>query len=122
MLGATYRGVGVLVAVNVENGQDVDVHLVQQAGHGCVAAVGGESLQGGDDAAYGHPAPCCRCLLQLFVCVFASLCHLSDEPLAEGGSDPLSGVDAAVHEDGRFGAALLLTKLKGQKNGTYSYS
>lgn len=49
------------------------------------------------------------------MCVFASLRYLVDEPLAEGGRDPLPGVDAAVHEDGGLGAAALLTELIGQK-------
>ena len=35
---------GVVVAVDVEDGQDVHVHLVQQAGHLGVASVGGQGL------------------------------------------------------------------------------
>lgn len=112
---------GVAVAVDVEDGQDVDVHLVQQAGHGCVTAVGVESLQGATKqhsvillavAAVGFSV--------FFVGAVASLRYLFDEPLAEGGSDPLSGVDAAVHEDGGFGAAALLAELKGQKVDLHS--
>lgn len=36
---------GVVVAVDVEDGQNVDVHLVEQAGHLSVAAVGVQSLE-----------------------------------------------------------------------------
>ena len=35
---------GVVVAVDVEDGQNVHVHLVQQAGHLGVASVGGQGL------------------------------------------------------------------------------
>ena len=35
---------GVVVAVDVEDGQDVHVHLVQQAGHLGVTSVGGQGL------------------------------------------------------------------------------
>lgn len=65
-VGAPYVGVGVAVAVDVEEGQHVDVHLVQQAGHGCVCAVGGESLQG---ATMQHEVVllpfCCRCCVDI---------------------------------------------------------
>lgn len=40
----TYALVGVIVAVNVEDGQNVDVHLVEQAGHLRVTAIGGQGL------------------------------------------------------------------------------
>lgn len=38
--------------------------------------------------------------------------HLFDEPLAESRGDPLSGVDATVHEDGRLGKAGLSAQLE----------
>lgn len=41
----TYGFVGVVVAIDVEDGQNVDVHLVEQAGHLSVAAVGVQSLE-----------------------------------------------------------------------------
>lgn len=42
---ATHAGVGVLVAVDVEQRQNVDIHLVEQAGHFSVAAIGSQSLR-----------------------------------------------------------------------------
>lgn len=42
---ATHAGVGVLVAVDVEQRQNVDIHLVEQAGHFSVAAIGIQSLR-----------------------------------------------------------------------------
>lgn len=39
-------GVGVLVAINVEDGQNVKIHLGEQAGHLRVAAEGVQSLSG----------------------------------------------------------------------------
>lgn len=41
----TYALVGEVVAINVEDGQNVDIHLVEQAGHLRVSAVGGQSLR-----------------------------------------------------------------------------
>lgn len=41
----TYTLVGVVIAINVEDRQNKDVHLVEQAGHLGVAAVGGQSLR-----------------------------------------------------------------------------
>ena len=35
----------VVVAINVEDGQNKDIHLVEQAGHLRVAAIGGQSLR-----------------------------------------------------------------------------
>lgn len=37
--------------------------------------------------------------------------YLLHKPLAERRRDPLSGMDAAVHEDGWLGGARLLAKL-----------
>lgn len=42
---ATHARVGVLVAVDVEDRQNVNVHLVEQAGHLSVAAIGRQSLR-----------------------------------------------------------------------------
>lgn len=36
---------GVVIAVDVEDRQNVDIHLVEQAGHLRVAAIGGQSLR-----------------------------------------------------------------------------
>lgn len=41
----THVGVGVHVAVDVEDRQDVYIHLVEQAGHCSVAAKGVQSLE-----------------------------------------------------------------------------
>lgn len=41
----TYALVGVVVAIDVEDGQDKDIHLVEQAGHLRITAVGGQSLR-----------------------------------------------------------------------------
>ena len=41
----TYTLVGEVVAINVEDGQNVDIHLVEQAGHLRVSSVGGQSLR-----------------------------------------------------------------------------
>lgn len=45
-MAVTHVGVGVLVAIDVEERQDVNVHLVEQAGHLSVAAKGRQSLRG----------------------------------------------------------------------------
>lgn len=42
----THVGVGVLVAIDVKDREDVNVHLVEQAGHLSVAAKGRQSLRG----------------------------------------------------------------------------
>lgn len=42
---ATYALVGVVVAIDVEDRQNVDIHLVEQAGHLRVAAISGQSLR-----------------------------------------------------------------------------
>lgn len=41
----TYALVGVVVAVNVKDRQNIDIHLVEQAGHLRVTAIGGQSLR-----------------------------------------------------------------------------
>lgn len=41
----THIGVGVLVAIDVEDGQNVEIHLGEQAGHLRVAAEGVQSLR-----------------------------------------------------------------------------
>lgn len=85
----------VVVAVNVEDRQDIDIHLVEQAGHLGVTAIGGQSLRkNGKTIYYDHRRP----LYKHVLC----LPYLLDKPLAESRSDPLSGVDATVHEDGRL--------------------
>lgn len=40
----TYALVGKVVAIDVKDGQNKDIHLVEQAGHLRVTAVGGQSL------------------------------------------------------------------------------
>lgn len=49
---------GEVVAVDVEDGEDKDVHLVEQAGHLRVAAVGGQSLGGGQIGAVTRRGLC----------------------------------------------------------------
>lgn len=64
-----------------------------------------------------------RSSCSLFVVVVVlTLRYLVDEPLAESRRDPLPGVDATIHEDGRFGAAALLTELRDQKVTFIGYS
>lgn len=41
----TYALVGVVVAINVEDRQNIDIHLVEKAGHLRVTAIGGQSLR-----------------------------------------------------------------------------
>lgn len=41
----TYAPVGELVAVDVEDRQNEHVHLVEQAGHRRIRAIGGQSLK-----------------------------------------------------------------------------
>lgn len=36
---------GVVIAINVEDGQNKDVHLIEKAGHLRIAAIGGQSLK-----------------------------------------------------------------------------
>lgn len=101
----TYALVGVVVAINVEDGQNVDIHLVEQAGHLRVAAIGGQSLRWNE----GDSVSGSLHINLLFPCSCPP--YLLDKPLAESRGDPLSSVDTTVHEDGRLGKAGLLTEL-----------
>lgn len=107
-LTVTYGRVGVHVAVDVEDGQNVDVHLVQQAGHLCIAAVGGHSLR-------KITQKICyrlwRLLSEHLHYTSVRLCYLVDKPLAESRRDPLSGMNTTIQEDRRLRSAGLLTNL-----------
>lgn len=61
----TYALVGVVVAINVEDGQNKDIHLVEQAGHLRVTAIGGQSLRkiGGIIMCCNRRMPLCKCLM-----------------------------------------------------------
>lgn len=41
----TYTFVGIVIAVNIKHRQNIDIHLVEQAGHLRVTAIGGQSLR-----------------------------------------------------------------------------
>lgn len=54
----THVGVSVLVAIDVEERQDVNVHLVEQAGHLSIAAKGRQSLRAdGGNGVINVPRP-----------------------------------------------------------------
>lgn len=95
---------GVHVAVDVEDRQNVYVHLVEQAGHFSIAAKGRQSLRTEveNSASTVKNLPPSSTVAP----------HLLDEPLTESRGDPLSGVDATVDENGRLGTAGLSAELE----------
>lgn len=105
----TYALMGVVVAINVEEGQNKDIHLVEQAGHLRVTAIGGQSLRkiGKEIMCCNRWKPLCKCL----PCPARCLPYLVDKPLAESRRDPLSSVDTTIHEDGGLGGAGLIAEL-----------
>jgi len=98
--------VGVVVAINVQDGQDKDIHLVEQAGHLRITAIGGQSLR-----KIGKQIVNSGCLYTCLSCLSRCLPYLFDKPLAESRSDPLPRVDTTIHEDSGFGGAGFLTEL-----------
>lgn len=94
---------GVLVAVDVEDRQNVYVHLVEQAGHFSIAAKGRQSLRTEVEN---------RASTVMILSPSSTVAHLFDEPLTESRGDPLSGVDATVDENGRLGNAGLSAELE----------
>lgn len=51
----THFLVGVVVAINVKDGQNKDIHLVEQAGHLRITAIGGQGLRN-----IGKKSLCCN--------------------------------------------------------------
>lgn len=105
----TYALVGVVVAIDVEDRQNIDIHLVEQAGHLRVTAIGGQSLRkNGKKFCTVIGGSLC---IKYLSCPSSCLPYLLDKPLAESRRDPFSSVDTTVHEDGRLGGAGLFTEL-----------
>ena len=107
----TYALPGVIIAVNVEDRQDVNIHLVQQAGHLRVASIGGHSLRIGTQEVSFQKADNLGSISEMLLLSGTVELYLVDEPLAESSRDPLSGMDTTVQEDGGLGGASLLANL-----------